>query len=282
MSKTALILEGGGMRGAYTTGVLDFFLEKGIVFDACYAVSAGAGHACSFLSGQKGRAIRVNVNYLNNWRYCSVRSLLTTGCYFGTDFIYKTIPEQLDLFDYKTFAEKKTKFYACVTNMETAQAEYLPVNDLRTDYMKVAASSSLPFISKIAEIDGGKYLDGGFADSIPVKKAMDDGYDKFVVVLTQPYGYKKKEVSFPGIFKQFYKKYPKFVATAINRPDMYNKTTQAVNEWEQEGKIFVIRPQTSLNIGRLEKNGEKLLHLHTVGYNDMKAKEEQLTKYLQS
>ncbi len=169
--KTALVLEGGGMRGVYTAGVLDRLMEEKLEFDVCYGVSAGACHACSFLSRQHGRAFAVNVDYLDDSRYLSVKSWLKTGDLFGAQMLYDIIPNQLNLYDYDAFAKNPTKFFAVATDCLTGKAEYFPITDMHRDVIKVRASSSLPLLSRMVEIDGRPYLDGGLADSIPVARS---------------------------------------------------------------------------------------------------------------
>ena len=179
--QTALVLEGGGMRGVYTAGVLDRLMEEKLEFDVCYGVSAGACHACSFLSRQHGRAFAVNVDYLDDSRYLSVKSWLKTGDLFGAQMLYDIIPNQLNLYDYDAFAKNPTKFFAVATDCLTGKAEYFPITDMHRDVIKVRASSSLPLLSRMVEIDGRPYLDGGLADSIPVDQARRDTGNKKAV-----------------------------------------------------------------------------------------------------
>lgn len=271
-----LVLEGGGMRGAYTTGVLDFLIDNDIYFKDCYAVSAGAGHACSYLSGQRGRAIKVNTDFLSDKRYCSLSSLRKTGNLFGVEFIYYIIPQQLNLYDYEAFKNCKTNFYATVTNIETGKAEYLPVVDMKEDMCKVVASSSLPLISQIQEIGGKKYLDGGIADSIPIKKSIKSGNSKNLIVLTQHNGYRKKPSSVMGAIKLKYKKYPFFVEANKNRHAMYNSTLDFIEREEKNGGLVAVRPKKPIEISRFEKNRDKLLQLHEDGYNDAMEKKDEI------
>lgn len=275
-----LVLEGGGMRGAYTTGVLDFLNENDIYFKDCYAVSAGAGNACSYLSGQKGRAIRVMVDFIGDKRYCSVSSLMKTGDMFGAEFVYYTIPKKLNLYDYDAFLRCRTNFYAVVTNVETGKAEYLPIKDLNVDMCKVIASSSLPLISRIQEIDGKKYLDGGIADSIPLRQSIKSGNSKNLVVLTRDAAYRKKPMSLAGALKLKYRKYPYFVESNLNRHTVYNKTLELIEREEKNGSVIVIRPTKPIDISRFEKDTDKLMQLHEDGYNDAYAKKDELVDWL--
>jgi len=280
MYNAGLILEGGGMRGAYTAGVLDFFLDNDIEFSRCYGVSAGAGHCCSYVSKQKKRAITVNVSYLENKEYASMHSLITTGDYFGAKFIYKKIPKVLNRFDHETFNSYKGKFYAVATNCITGEPEYLYVKDSRKDMAKVLASSSLPMLSRLIMIDGKPYLDGGVSDSVPLKQSEKDGNVKNIVVLTRNGGYRKKENKLIGIMKLKYKKYPKLIEAMKRRHIMYNDEMDYIEEQEKQGNIFVIRPTKAIEIDRLEKNKEKLLALYEEGYKDASACSEELMGYL--
>ena len=271
-----LVLEGGGMRGAYTTGVLDFLNDNDIYFKDCYGVSAGSGHACSYLSGQRGRAIKVNTDFLNDKRYCSLYSLRKTGNMFGVEFVYYTIPQKLNLYNYEAFCRCKTNFYAVVTNVETGKAEYLPIKDLREDMNIIVASSSLPLISQIQEINGKKYLDGGIADSIPVRQSIKNGNSKNLVVLTRHREYRKKPASLIGAMKLKYKKYPFFIEANANRHNMYNSTLELIEREEKNGNIVAVRPKKPVEISRFEKNRDKLLQLHEDGYNDAMEKKDEI------
>lgn len=280
MENTGLVLEGGGMRGMYTTGVLDYFIEKNLYFKNCYGVSAGACQCCSYLSKQKGRAKDVVLEYINDDRYASLKNLLTTGDYFGKDFSLKTIPDELILYDYDTYLNQTSNFYAVATNLETGKAEYLKVEDMKKDMDKIWASSSLPLMSRIVEIDGKKYLDGGVSDSIPVMKSIRDGNRKTVVVLTRDSNYRKSESRLISVIRHRYKEYPKFVRAMELRHIRYNKTLATINRLAQEGKIFVIAPKEKVEVGRLEKNTGVLEELYWKGYEDAKESYDNLLKYL--
>lgn len=195
MIKAGLVVEGGGMRGVYAAGVLDFFMEKDLYFTNNYGVSAGACHLCSYLSKQNKRAFRVNVDYLQDKRYCSVRSLIKTGDLFGAEMLYDIIPNQLDLFDYDAFKNNNANFYSVITNINTGKPEYIKINDLKNDIIYIRASSSLPFLAQNVKIKDEYYLDGGISDSIPIKKSIDDGNKKNVVILTRDKTYRKSKTS---------------------------------------------------------------------------------------
>ena len=274
---TSLVLEGGGMRGVYTCGVLDYFMDNGIKFPKIYAVSAGAGHSMSYVSNQRGRALRVGTEYISDWRYCSMRSLLLTGNLFGAKFIYEDIPAKYDYYDYGAFNNSDMKLFAVCTNVETGKAEYIPINDALKDIIYVRASSSLPLISRIVKTPKGKFLDGGCSDSIPIKHALSES-DRAVAVLTQPAGFVKKPTSSIKALKLRYSKYPEFVKANENRHLTYNDSVSYLEKAERDGRALIIRPSAPAGFDRIEKDKEKLLPLYDTGYND--AKNSGIEKFL--
>lgn len=280
MIKAGLVVEGGGMRGVYSSGVLDFFIEKDLFFENNYGVSAGACHLCSYLAKQYKRAFRVNVDYLNDKRYCSVHSLLKTGNLFGAEMLYDIIPNELDLFDYDTYNKNESNFYVVITDINTGKPEYVKIGDLKKDIIYVRASSSLPLLAQNVKINDKEYLDGGISDSIPIKKSIADGNKKNVVILTRDSTYRKGKNSLMPIIKLKYKKYPNFVKSMADRYIVYNEILDFIKELENNGDVFIIRPKKPVNIGRTEKNREKLEALYNDGYNDAKDCYEELLKYL--
>ena len=280
MIKAGLVVEGGGMRGVYSSGVLDFFIEKDLFFENNYGVSAGACHLCSYLAKQYKRAFRVNVDYLNDKRYCSVHSLLKTGNLFGAEMLYDIIPNELDLFDYDTYNKNESNFYVVITDINTGKPEYVKIGDLKKDIIYVRASSSLPLLAQNVKINDKEYLDGGISDSIPIKKSIADGNKKNVVILTRDSTYRKGKNSLMPIIKLKYKKYPNFVKSMADRYIVYNEILDFIKELEDNGDVFVIRPKNPVKIGRTEKNKEKLEALYNEGYNDAKDCYEELIKYL--
>ena len=275
-----LALEGGGMRGVFTTGVLDVFLENNISFDCVAGVSAGACHACSYISGQVGRSLRVCTDYTDNKEYCGIYPLITTGDIFGSEFMYHTIPEKLDPLDNEAFIRNKTVMYAVVTNCETGKPEYYRINDAFRDVEYIRASSSLPGFSKMVEIDGKKFLDGGITDSIPVNFLVDSGFEKNVVVLTQPRNYVKGPNKLLAFFKLKYKQYPALVDAIEKRHIVYNAVREHIFEMEKQGRIFVIDPKEPLNIARIEKNRSKLFAAYNIGRSTAEERLEALKKFL--
>lgn len=280
MNNAALILEGGGMRGLYTAGVLDFFYDKNIEFSSLYGVSAGACHGCNYLSKQRERGLKVYTEHIHDKRYMGIGNLIKTGDYFSKDFNLNIVPNELNKFDYETMRSSKCDFYAAVTNCETGKPEYLKVDDLKKDLDKVWASSSLPMLSRMVTVDGNKYLDGGVADSIPIKRSIKDGNKKNVVVLTRDITYSKAKNSLMPLLKIKYKKYPKLIKAMENRHIKYNETLEFLKEQEKKNNVFIIRPKKEVTIGRLEKNKEKLYALYYEGYNEAKEKYNDLMEYL--
>ncbi len=277
-----LILEGGGMRGVYTAGVLDFFLDKNIFFDTCYGVSAGACHCCSYLSKQRKRAFETNVNYLKDKNYCSFYSLVKTGDLFGVDLMYNQIPNKLHPYDFEAFDNNPSVFKVVVTNCKTGKAEYITIKDLHEDIIAVRASSSLPLLARIVEIKGEKYLDGGIADSIPLGKAIEDGSSKNVIILTQHPGYRKDPNKMLPLIKIKYKAYPKLIETIEKRHINYNESLDLIEEEVKAGRAFVIQPKKPVKLGRIEKDKEKLTALYEEGYRCAEESYDSLMAFLKS
>ncbi len=269
--KTCLVLEGGAKRGIYTAGVLDILLENNIITDGVIGVSAGAIHGCGYVSRQIGRGIRYNLKYNNDYRFMSFKSWLKTGNMVDTEFAYHELPEKLDVFDNQTFKKSATKFYVTCTNLKTGKAEYILCPDMSGKYMDyLRASASMPFLSKIVEIDGNLYLDGGIADSIPLNAAFNLGYDKNIVVQTRPEGYRKKAAKFVWLTKLVYRKFPKFIAAFTNRPAIYNQELDNIKNLAEQGKIFVIKPSRFINIKHAETNPEIIKAMYNLGRDDAK------------
>ena len=281
MIEAGLVVEGGGMKGVYTAGVLDYFMEKNLYFDDCYGVSAGACHISSYVSKQIGRSMKVTLDYINDKRYCSINSLIKTGDMFGVEMLYDIIPNKLELYDYETFNKFKGNFYSVVTNCKTGKAEYIKIKDMKKDIIAVRASSSLPLLSRIVEINGKEYLDGGITDSIPIKKSIKDGHKKNVVILTRDKTYRKSKPKFLSFFKLKYKKYPNLVKAIENRYKMYNETLDFIEEEKAKNKVFIIQPKLPVKISRIEKDKDKLKALYDQGYEDAKELYEDLMKFLE-
>lgn len=277
--KVGLVLEGGAMRGMYTAGVLDVFLDNNIEIDGIIGVSAGVLFGVNYLSKQRGRVIRYNKRFLNDKRYMGFWSLLTTGNIINKDFSFYEVPQKLDIFDNDEYKKSKTKFYATITNMETGKSEYVELKDVFEQMELLRATSAMPYVSKVVELENGKYLDGGISDSIPVEKCKELGYDKIIVVLTRPLDYRKKKPK-EIMANTYYRKYPNFAKTLNNRYKMYNETVEKIIDMENKKEIFVIRPSRFINVKRIEKNPERLQEMYDLGIEDCKNCLDKLKEYI--
>ncbi|MBS4769832.1 patatin family protein [Carnobacteriaceae bacterium zg-ZUI240] len=280
MTKVGLLLEGGGMRGMYTAGVLDVLMEHDIKVDGMVCVSAGALFGVNYLSKQKGRALRYNLNYLLDKRYMGWHSFLTTGNMVNKEFTYYTVPFTLDPFDNETYKSSNIPVHVPITNVETGQAEFVMVSDVFQQMEVLRAASALPIVSKLVEIDGKFYLDGGMADSIPIDFMQEQSFDKIIIVLTRPKDYRKKKV-IKWVYQLLYRRYPKLVETIANRHEHYNATVEKIMKLEEEGKVFVIRPTENITIGRLEKSKQKIQEIYDLGSQNMHQRLEKLYAYLE-
>ena len=280
--KTCFVLEGGALRGLYTAGVLDYLYEKKLIIDCIIGVSAGALFGVNYFSDQPGRVLRYNLKYCNDKRYMSVRSLLLTGNIVNKKFAYYKITNELDPFDEKAYEKNNKDFYAVVTNVKTGLAEYIKITNPVKQLEELRASSAMPFYSRIIHIGDNGYLDGAVADSIPILKALEMGYDRIVVVLTQPDGFRKPALTdknYNKIVKK-YKNHPRFMKTMFNRPDVYNDTLDKIKELEKNKKIFVIRPSKNIDVDPIKKTKDDLQAIYDVGFKDIKNNYKDLIKYL--
>ena len=266
MAKTGLVMEGGAMRGLFTAGVTDVLMENDVEFDGAIGVSAGAAFGCNYKSKQIGRAARYNIKYCNDKRYCSLHSLITTGDLFGADFCYHEIPEILDVFDNETYNSNPMEFFLVCTDILTGKPIYKKCDTTGSEFLDwMRASASMPLVSNIVEVEGYKLLDGGISDSIPLKYFERIGYDRNLLILTQPKGYSKKKNALLPLMKILLRKYPKLIEAISVRHEMYNNTLEYIEEREKNGDIFVIRPPKKLEIERIEKNPEKLRAVYEIG-----------------
>ncbi|MGM0369570.1 MAG: patatin-like phospholipase family protein [Bacillota bacterium] len=283
MEQVGLVLEGGGMRGLYTAGVLDFLIEKDLYFPYVIGVSAGACHASSYLSKQFGRNKTVNIDYVNDKRYLSYKNLLTGQGLFGMDFIFEEIPKQLEPFDFDTFFSQPGKYVVGTTDCQTGQALYFDRSDCenKDDMLQIVrASSSLPFISPIVEFKDYQLLDGGVVDPIPIEKSLADGNQKNVVILTRSPGYRKDKFKFEWLAKLVYRDHPAIVDALLERHRVYNQTLELIKELEAAGDVFLIQPDNSLDVNRIERDQDKLTNLYHQGYQRMKDEYTDLKKWL--
>ena len=264
--RTGLVLEGGAMRGMFTAGALDVLMEHNIHFDGIVGVSAGAVFGCNYKSRQPGRAIRYNVRFCRDPRYCSLRSLLKTGDLYGADFCYHQLPESLDVFDLETYRSTPTEFHVVCTDVETGRAVYhqCPKGD-GTDLTWMRASASMPLVSRIVEVDGMRLLDGGIADSIPLRYFEQIGYRRNLVILTQPASYVKRKNKLLPIARVCLRQYPGLLEAMATRHETYNATTAYVETRVAAGAALVLRPAAPLPIGRVEHRADRLQATYQLG-----------------
>lgn len=263
---TGLVLEGGGMRGVFTSGVLDAFMKHGVYFRHVVAVSAGACNGMSYISRQPRRARLSNIDFLTQYGYIGWRHLLRQGCIFDQELLYDKFPNEYLPFDFDTFFQWSATFEMVTTNCLTGQAEYLTEsNDRQRSLDIVRASSSLPYVSKIVRVDGIPMLDGGIVDSIPVMRAIETGHPQNVVILTRNKGYRSKERD-RKIPPFVYKKYPRLRVALSRRVAAYNEQLELVERLEELGKVVCIRPQRPMEVGRMEKDISRLERLYQEGF----------------
>ena len=258
--KTGLIMEGGAMRGMFTAGVIDVLMEAGVSFDGAIGVSAGAVFGCNYKSRQIGRVIRYNKAYCQDPRYVSFRSLLKTGDIYGEQFCYHELPDRLDPFDVKTYAENPMNFYV--------------------DIQWMRASASMPALSRFVKLDSYSLSDGGTADSIPVRFFESIGYDRNVVILTQPEGYVKKPNQLLPLLRILLRKNPALIHALENRHERYNETLAYIREQERSGNLLVIRPEAPLNIGAVERHPEELERVYQIGRKEGEKRLREVKKFL--
>ena len=264
--KRGLILEGGAMRGMFTAGVIDVFMENGIELDGAIGVSAGAAFGVNYKSGQIGRVLRYNTKFVRDKRYCGYGVLLRTGNMYSTDFCYGEVPLIHDPFDFDAYEKNPMEFYVVATDVETGKAvyhKYLGRDDHCFDWIR--ASASMPLVSKIVEIDGQKLLDGGIADSIPIKYFESIGYTRNIAVLTQCKDYRKGKNKAMTAIRLKYRKYPQLIETLQNRYHEYNETLAYIEEKESSGELYVLRPPCELPVKKVEKDPQKLKEAYEIG-----------------
>jgi predicted patatin/cPLA2 family phospholipase len=266
-NNTGLVLEGGGLRGVFTCGVLDYFMDNGIRFPFTIGVSAGACNGLSYMSGQRGRAKASNIDLMEKYHYVGFKYLFTQKCIMDFKLLFEEFPEKIIPYDYEAYFSNPDRFVMVTTNCITGKAEYFEEKTSQERIMDIVrASSSLPFVSPISYVDGIPMLDGGIADSIPVEYAMSQGYEKLVVVLTRNRGYRKKAGSMP-LAKAVYRKYPALQKALSERNAIYNRTMNLIERLEDEGRITVIRPLKPVDVSRMEKDTDKLRALYQEGYD---------------
>ena len=281
--KSALVLEGGAMRGIFTCGVIDIFMENGISFDAVCGVSAGAVFGSNYKSGQIGRGVRYNKKYGRDPRYCSIRSLIKTGDLYGFEFCYHEIPDKLDVFDKKAFSENPMNFFVGATDVYSGKTVYHKCESCdETDILWMCASASMPLLSRVVTVDGYTLLDGGISDPIPYRYMEEIGYNRNVIILTQPKDFKKAKSRSVPLMKLMLKKYPAIVDAMEHRHEIYKKQLDEICDMEKSGKVYVIRPSESMGIGRTEKNPDELERVYQMGRAEAKKRLNEVKSFITS
>lgn len=264
--RKGLVLEGGAMRGLFSAGVIDVLMEHGMRFDGIVGVSAGACFGCNYKSHQPGRVIRYNKRFAKDWRYASLRSLVRTGDYFGGEFDYHYMPEHLDVFDKAAFDADPTAFWVVCTDVRTGHPVYQQLEKVDYDSLEyIRASASMPIASRIVSIDGRKLLDGGVADSIPLRFFNGQGYDRNIVVLTQPKDFTKEPNRLMPLIRLWLRRYPKMIDAMARRHEMYNEQLRYVAEEERKGNALVIRPDAPLAIGHITHDPGTMQQAYDLG-----------------
>ncbi len=276
-----IVFEGGGMRGIFSSGVIDWLIDQDLRFDLVYGVSAGATNSCSFVTGQRDRAYATATEYLKDPGFAGIQSLRKTGDFFNTDFIYRRIPEELYPIDQEGYEKRGMKLRVNATNCVTGEADFFEIKNMHTDMDYVRASASMPLLSRIVPLDGNVYLDGGIADPLPVGEAMRAGCDKLVVVKTQPEGYRKTPArAIMPLIRARYSRYPNLIKAVAERHIRYNESLDLIEEARLAGKVFVIAPMGPLNIKRTERDRNKLRKGYLEGYYVAEGVGEKLKAFL--
>ena len=281
MDNIGLVLEGGGMRGVYTGGVLEYFSEQGLFFPYIVAVSAGSCHAASYISKQKGRNKKVTIDLVDHPNYLSFKNYLLKKELFGMDFIFNDIPNQIVPFDYETFHQSNQRFFIGTTDCRTGSSHFIEKSECVHDINTILkASSSLPLMAPIVDYNGIPLLDGGISNPLPIDKSERDGNTKNVVILTRNHGYRKKSQRFTWMLKKKYHDYPELVEALRKRHEKYNCSIEHIEKQEEAGNVFVFRPSQPLQVGRIERDKTKLNELFHLGYEDAKRLHRSLLEWL--
>ncbi len=280
--KTGLVLEGGALRAIFSSGVCDALLDGNVMTDYVIGVSAGIAYGVSYVSRQPRRNLEVVTRFAPDKRYMGMNNLVdkSNRSYFGLKFAYDTIPNELIPFDYDTFAAYPGEVEAVVTNLNTGKADYLPVPRQDHESLLLQATCAMPLLFPIYRIGGQPYLDGGAADSIPWQRALDQGCERVVVVLTRPREYRRKPDQMIRLIRKQYQEYPKFVETMETRAQRYNENREQLFALEREGKVLVIAPKSTLGVGRIERDTEKLRLLWAEGYQMTVERMDEIKDYL--
>lgn len=283
MVKAGLVLEGGALRGVFTAGVLDAFMDRDLYFSDVFAVSAGSTNALSYISKQKGRTLNVNVGYVRDRRYLSMANYIKDRSIFGFDFIFNDIANTLEPFDYDTYNHSTQRLVAVASNCKTGQAEYFDKENCDDMFLACRASCSMPYVAPIIHVNNIPCLDGGVADAIPIAKSIEDGNTKNVIILTRDKTYRKQtSMKTRFIIERTYRFYPNLVKALLDKSERYNETLEYIEKLEAQHKVFVIRPEQPVMISRTEKDTDKLKSLYIKGYTQALNMYDELMNYLQS
>ena len=281
--KTGLVLEGGGMRGLFTVGVMDVMMEHNICFDGIVGVSAGALFGCNYKSHQVGRALRYNIRFKDDPLYMGLRALLKTGNLVAPQFAYHTMPNTLDVFDREAFRSNPTEFHVVCTDVRTGEPVYHRIDAMDDEGLEwLRASGSMPLLSQPVPRDGRLFLDGGISDPIPLRYFQQQGFSRNVVILTQPKGFYKKQTKLMPLFHLFMRRYPAIVRAMSRRHLMYNEELAYLEEQEQKGNILLIYPQDTLPIGRTEQSEAKMRHVYSMGREKAEAMLKEIKEFVLS
>lgn len=279
--KTGIVLEGGGMRGMYTCGILDVLMENHIYVDGMVGVSAGIAFGCNYKSRQAGRALRYNVRFANDKRYSGIISLLKTGNYYNADFAYKLVPTHYDVFDSNVFEDSPMECYAVCFDVKSGAGVYQRLTRVDDDFFEwIRASASMPVVAQPVAVGGRLLLDGGLADSIPLEFMMNKGYNRNIVILTREEGYRKTAERGMWLMKPLLRKWPKVIEALQKRPAHYNMQLQKVREEERAGNAFVFRPLKPLNVSRTTHDAAEMNRVYRQGREEALQRLDELKRFL--
>lgn len=283
MMRRGLVLEGGAMRGLWSAGVTDVMMEHGVEPDGLIGVSAGAAFGCNYKSRQIGRAIRYNTRFAKDARYSGIRSLLRSGNYFNAEFGYHVVPYEYDVFDTQTFEQNPMRFTVVCTDVLTGQAVYHDIDHVDYEELEwLRASASMPLASKVVKVQGHQLLDGGVSDSIPLEYYERQGFNRNVVILTQPKGFVKEPNKLMPVMRIALRKYPKILKAMDERHVMYNHELDYVAEAERQGRCLVIRPDGKIPIGHISHNPDEMRHVYEMGRTIGERYIEQIKEFYKS
>lgn len=282
--QSGLVLEGGSLRCLFTAGVLDVFMEAGLEFPYVAGVSAGALSALNYLSRQPGRTAQINIDYVKDSRYLSMRNLVKGGhSIFNFDFLFGELSQELIPFDWEAFAASPVRFVAVSTDCRTGEAKFHEKGKSEDILLACRASGSMPLLAPMVRVDGSECLDGGIALPVPYRRAWEDGCQKLVVVLTRQAGYRKRPVkAMQAAYERFYRKYPRLVQALLRLEEVYNQAHEELEELDRQGKLLVIQPEVPVQVSRVERNTDKLEDLYTAGRRVAFRRLDEIKAYLEA